>query len=114
MSRRQELRAQVADISGGMCEWPRCSRPGVELAHLRSVGMGGRKSADTLGNVMWACRDHARISDGEYGAGGRAQFVAAHDILFSGIWPTAWEATGKLAFERAEALRIHLRKTRPI
>ena len=114
VTRRQDLRAQVIDISGGTCEWPSCTVRGVELAHLHSVGAGGRKSADTLSNVMWACYDHARISDGEYGEGGRTQYLAAHDILFNGMWPVAWEELGCLAWERAEALRVHLKRTRPI
>ena len=101
---RQELRARVVDLSGGVCEFPQCGEQGSSLAHLHSIGAGGRQSADTLSNVMWACRDHARITDGEYGSGGRAQYVEAHNVLFGGMWPVGWEKTGSLAWERAEAL----------
>ena len=108
---RQALRLQVIDLSGGTCEFPQCDQRGAELAHLHSIGAGGRKSADVLENVAWFCWDHARISDGEYGEGGRPQYVGAHSVLF-GMWPTDWEQTGALAWERAEALRLRLGKTR--
>lgn len=114
MTRRQELRSRVIDISGGLCEWPKCVAAGMELAHLHSVGAGGRKSADTLSNVMWACRTHARVTDGEYGEGGRVQYVDAHNVLFGGMWPVEWESRGCLGWERAEALRLYLKRTRPI
>ena len=38
--------------------------PAVELAHIRSVGMGGKNAgADRIENVMAACAAHARITD---------------------------------------------------
>ena len=100
---RQRLRREVAELSGGRCEWPSCPEPGVELAHIRSIGMGGRPSADEIGNVLFACKDHARISDGEYGSGGEAQYVEAHRLLWeaTGVRPAGF---GKVAYWRAEAL----------
>ena len=115
---RQELRAQVIEISGGRCEWPACLEAGRELAHLHSVGAGGRKSADVLGNVAWFCRDHARISDGEYGAGGRSQYVEAHAALLTLADLNLIDGLRDgltvrgLAWRRAEALTEHLRVVR--
>ena len=34
----------------------------IELAYLDSKGHGDRRSAQTINNVMGACRRHARIS----------------------------------------------------
>lgn len=115
---RQRLRAQVMEISGGICEWPLCSGRGVELAHLHSVGAGGRDSADTLGNVAAFCWDHARISDGEFGQGGMDQYREAHRVLFGAAqWQVSWPGSpgweNSLAWERAEALRIYLQTVRP-
>ena len=95
------LREQVWERSGGWCEWPACEKPGTELAHLHSIGAGGRRSADTPSNVMLLCRDHARISDGEYGSGGRTQYEEAHETLLGADWA---EFGAGLAWERAEAL----------
>ena len=111
MTVRQDLRAQVIEISGGRCEFPDCSEAGRELAHLHSVGAGGRKSADVLGNVMFACRPHARLTDGEYHDG--AWYLEEHQKL----WVAAgWEGhvifESNLAFERAEALAEYLRVVR--
>lgn len=72
MSVRSDLRQTVIEISGGTCEYPNCRLPGTQLAHAHSIGMGGRKSADTLSNVTWLCDDHALLSDGlipSHGAG---------------------------------------------
>lgn len=86
MSKRSELRAQVEEISGRQCEHPllvdgtwflddegpalrtaptvaRCWRRMQEMAHITSIGMGGRKSADDINNVMAACNMHARSTD---------------------------------------------------
>ncbi len=101
MSRRSDLRAGVVERSGGGCEWPGCSDRGAELAHLHSIGMGGRASADTLENVAWLCRVHARLSDGERVAG--VDFVSEHLLLGVEVEPAY-----SLAWRRAEALRIHL------
>lgn len=100
---RAELRAVVVERSAGQCEWPRCEDRGAELAHLHRVGAGGRGSADTADNAMWACSDHARISDGEYGSGGAAQYRQAHLILFGDRFLDMPSHT--IAWERAEALR---------
>lgn len=95
---RSVLRTYVIGRSGGVCEWPGCGDRGAELAHLHSIGMGGRKSADEPCNVAWFCRDHARISDGEYGSGGWPQYEREHRLL--GVVVGDY-----LAYERAEALR---------
>jgi len=104
MSVRSDLRESVIERSVGVCEWPECFDPGGELAHLRSIGMGGRKSADTIDNVMWLCSDpHARLSDGEYGSGGAPEYLSEHLKLMG---PAFLEIPANLiAWERAEALR---------
>lgn len=82
--------------------------------------MGGRTAADVDSNCGAGCRDHARISDGEYGAGGREQYRQAHLDLFTvapGPYPfdglgwvsadrqfTVQSYAGALAYDRAEAL----------
>ncbi|MFH2072756.1 MAG: hypothetical protein ABIJ75_07905 [Actinomycetota bacterium] len=99
---------QLIELDGPNCVWPRCTEPAVERAHFHSKGMGGTPDGrrDSIENQGGMCHSHARISDGEYGSGGRAQYVEAHNILFGGMWPVGWEATGSLAWERAEALMI--------
>lgn len=98
MPTRSELRAQVIERSGGECEWNGCFLQGRELAHLRSIGMGGRKSADTLSNVAWLCQRHARASDGEY----RSFVEYQADLRMLGI--TDEPASAGLAFKVAEML----------
>ena len=100
---RGKLRQQAMDLSGGMCDWPQCPRPAVELAHLHSIGMGGRKSADTLSNVAVFCWNHARASDGLY----RNRDWYEEQLALIGVdWPfKAWEI--------AEALTVHIAKGRP-
>ena len=101
-------------LDGPECCWPQCHKPATERSHFHSKGAGGTPDGrrDTIENQGGMCRDHARISDGEHGSGGRAQYLAAHDILFRGMWPCAWEQLGTLAWERAEALRVHVGKAR--
>jgi len=77
------------------------------MAHLHSIGMGGRASADTIDNVMRACDAHALLTDqaipGDKGAG----------------W--YYDELAKLSIERhtvrawlvAERLREHVTKHRP-
>ena len=82
---RSLLRADVWVISGGFCEHPikperprtfasgsarfagttfiKCGMPATELAHIESIGAGGRASADCVNNVFAACDLHARSSD---------------------------------------------------
>ena len=64
MSVRSKLRADVVEISGGVCEWPGCNQPMMELAHIHGVGMGGRRSAEVLPNVAGLCRYHHDLLDG--------------------------------------------------
>lgn len=97
---RSGLRESVRVRAGDRCEWPRCPEFGDELAHGHSIGMGGRASADTLDNVFWLCWDHARISDGEFGAGGKVEYDRAHRDLLGDDYS---EGPG-LAWSRAEAL----------
>ena len=84
----------------GRCIWPHCAAPAAEVAHFHSRGAGGRISANTPSNMGLLCWDHARISDGEYGSGGREQYEQAHRDL---LGPEAITAAG-LAWARAEAL----------
>jgi len=93
--------------TGGRCQWPECEKAGAELAHLHSIGAGGRKSADTLDNVAFLCRDHARISDGEHGTGGPAQYRLAH-IQLLGAAVFEGMTLDRRGWERAEALRRHI------
>lgn len=112
MSRRSDLRAVLVDLVG-RCEWPGCQETTrLELAHLQSVGMGGRPSADRLDNVALLCHRHARYSDGLYLADGRAGYLEAHELLLGASWPLA-ELAGNLAYERARALREHVLASRP-
>lgn len=128
----KDLRTAVFEAYGPLCEWPGCSDPGKELAHLTSRGMGGSKHRDTVPNVMVACWLHARITDGE-GAGHRAlwsrrvdpveETLSMFDLVgYSerlGAKREAYRAravgnfAGSLAWHRAEALREHLERTRP-
>ena len=96
-----QLREAAFARDHNTCIWPGCWKPAVELMHLHSRGFGGRNSADTLDNVGAGCFDHARISDGEYGSGGAAQYRQAHVELFG----TLETPSHLIAFERAEALR---------
>jgi hypothetical protein len=110
MSLRSVLRCQARELAGGMCDWPSCNRPGQELAHLHSVGAGGRRSADTLGNVAFLCGPHARMSDGEQPACwpdgtpcGWPGFTQSHTALLGEGWETRIPMS-RWGFERAEAL----------
>ena len=108
-TRRAALRDAVRARAFDRCEFPACPNAGQELAHLHSVGMGGRVSADDPDNAMWACRDHARITDGEYGSGGVKQYRDAHALLgLAGVPPD------RLGWERAEALVALVRRKRRI
>jgi len=100
---RGKLRQQIFEIAGGICEYPQCRTLAVQLAHLHSIGMGGRKSADTMGNAMAACLHHALLSDGLYGS--RDWYL--QQLALIGIVPPvkAWNV--------AEALRVHIAKGRP-
>ena len=109
---RGDLHAALIDAVG-RCEWPQCGTPGdrLELAHLHSVGMGGRPSADTIDNVALLCWRHARWSDGllgnttltQYRVGVRRLVAAAGRVPTPGA-TYAWEA--------AEALRTVIHRTR--
>jgi len=108
---RPELRAQAWELSGGRCEWPRCVLPAEELAHLNSVGMGGNPdgSRETIEDVMAACYNHARMTDGLYSLGGRQAYKRDHAHLGVDL-----DATPRhmVAAVRALALRNHLAGTR--
>jgi len=100
-----ELRARALQRDG-WCRWPGCPNNATELAHLHSKGIGGRPSAQTLDNVAMMCPDHARISDGEYGSGGRAQYEREHRKLWeAAAWfVPASPPKAEWAWWRAEAL----------
>ena len=128
----RNLRIAVFEAYGPLCEWPGCSDPGTELAHLTSRGMGGSKTRDTVENVMVACWLHARITDGE-GAGNHAlwrrrvdpvdETLAMFDLSgYSNRMGAKIEVyrarkvgdfPSSLAWHRAEALREYLALTRP-
>ena len=101
--KRSELREQMMERDNWQCRWTGCHQPAAEMAHIHSIGAGGRKSADELGNVFGACRLHARLSDGEYGSGGAPEYLSEHLKLMG---PAFLEIPANLiAWERAEALR---------
>lgn len=101
--RRSSLREQVFERDGGRCIWPGCGEWATELAHFSSIGMGGRVSADSPENAGAMCYDHARISDGEYGTGGRAEYLEAHRRLLGQDFVEMPQH--RVAWERGEALR---------
>jgi len=113
--RRSALYAQLMDVTGGRCEWPGCPERADEMAHLHSIGMGGRASADELLNVAALCFEHARASDGEVPAShGARWYRAEHERLWAAV---EWDRTPnmndpQLAYERAEALRAWVHRTR--
>lgn len=81
---RGELRADVVEISAGICEWPGCKDPMKDLAHIHGIGMGGRPSADVLPNVAGLCRYHHDLLDGRTGRGLRYELG---ELL--GVWVDA-------------------------
>ena len=108
------LREEIIARSQGRCQWPQCAEPGKEIAHLHSRGMGGnREKRDVAGNLMFLCRDHARISDGEMGSGGPAQYRLAHiQLLGAGVFDGM--SLDRRGWERAEALRRYLLSRYPL
>lgn len=73
---RGELRQVVFEVAANRCEHPvlkptignnlaytECDKQATELAHIKSIGMGGRKTADTVNNTLAACPLHARSTD---------------------------------------------------
>jgi hypothetical protein len=102
MSLRSVLRCQARELAGGMCDWPQCGRPGEELAHLHSIGLGGRKSADVIENLAWLCKPHALMSDGLQ-PGGWPAYKQAHQALLGADYEER-VTPDRVAFERAEAL----------
>ena len=109
MSVRSTLHCQARELADGMCQWPSCGRPGQELAHLHSIGAGGRRSADTLSNVAWMCHAHARMSDGEWAT--RPEYVQSHTALFGEDWESR-VPPNRVAYERAVALTAHVARQR--
>lgn len=104
---RSVLRADVWEISGGFCEhpvkhpsWPitiRCNEGATELAHIRSIGMGGRRSADFVNNVFAACYLHARSSD---------DLTSDEWLVLKHVVPLDGDLLGKLAeWIRTQRLR---------
>lgn len=109
MSLRSRLRCQARELAGGMCQWPGCPRPGEELAHLHSIGAGGRPSADTLDNTAWLCAPHALMSDGKQR--NWPEFHQAHTALLGEGWEDRISMS-HWGWERAEALRRHVARSR--
>jgi len=106
---RAELRAQAFHRAGDQCEWTSCYQEADELAHLHSIGMGGRKSADSLDNVAALCEKHARFSDGDTAGHSLAEYRQAHIDLFGGRFLEI--PAHLIAYERAETLRALIGET---
>jgi hypothetical protein len=80
------------------------------MAHLHSIGAGGRPSADSIGNVAWLCDVHAAESDGLQPLGW-PHYKQSHTALFGEGWE--WRMPQNTwAFERAEALSKHVLASR--
>ena len=109
MTGRARLRCQARELAGGQCDWPTCQRPGVELAHLHSIGAGGRRSADTIANVAWLCSPHGLMSDGKQRSW--PEFKQAHTVLFGDGWEDRIPMA-QWAWHRAEALAEHVARKR--
>ena len=106
VTRRSRLRAVLWDLGAG-CEFPGCKDPATQMAHLHSIGMGGRASADTIDNVMRACDDHALLPAGGIpGHRGRRWYETELEKLLDHV-------TLNSAWAIAEALRAHIQHHRP-
>lgn len=103
--RAGELRNKVFERAHGYCEWPTCTEPAEELAHLHSKGMGGNRNANRLDNAIAACWLHARFTDGHHPASHDATVRMFGDIGYE------WEWSGSLAWHRAEALKRWIGET---
>lgn len=99
-----ELHAHIWDRDHGACIWPHCGQPAREIMHFHSRGMGGTPDGrrDDPSNMGLGCYDHARISDGQIGTGGRAQYRRAHLDLLGQDYIEMPD--NRIAYERAEAL----------
>ena len=107
-SARGVLRCQARELAGGMCEW--CGEhPGTSLCHIHSIGMGGRKSADTIENVFWGCEACGLASDGKQRSW--PEFHRLHTILLGEGWEQRIPMS-RWAYERAEALVEHVKARR--
>ena len=105
---RAVIRQMVVDRSEGRCDWPSHYHAGDELAHLHSIGLGGNPSGDrdAWNNVAFLCTDAARVSDGERGSGGAAQYREFHVQLFGPRFLVM--VPSFVGWERAEALKRHI------
>ena len=83
---------------GYRCQWPQCVLGAEELAHAHSIGVGGRKSADTEDNCLALCWAHSRMSDGLKVLGW--DYGEEHRRLLGESWDG-----DRLGWRRAEALR---------
>jgi len=109
MSLRSVLRAQARELAQDRCDWPDCQNAGAELAHIHSIGAGGRRSADTIENVAWMCHQHARMTDGIQSDW--PSFKQSHTALFGDGWE--WRIPmDRWGWERAEALTALIAKRR--
>ena len=74
MSEQSDLRQLRGEVDGWKCRWGTCElkldpyRNPLEMAHLQGRGMGGRKSANEIDNVVMLCRHHHQILDGDLSA----------------------------------------------
>ena len=67
--RRTALRLQLEEYQGRLCAMPCCSTNWVvdgHMAHIRAIGMGGRRSADHIDNVVGLCVYHHDVFDGRH------------------------------------------------
>jgi hypothetical protein len=62
----QAVKRRVLALDGHHCRWPHCEVPpsaywgGLECAHFRASGMGGRPSMGTEQNLIAMCETHHR------------------------------------------------------
>lgn len=90
-----DLRRFVEQRSRMACEWPGCSLPGEEMAHIFGKGSGGRRSANHPDNVALLCKHHHDVLDGRR----RIDATSALDLVdtlpylvhgcqwYCGLWP---------------------------
>lgn len=108
--KRRDLRALIFAQALNRCEWPTCLQPATELAHIKSVGMGGSRKRDTISNVFAACPSHARVSDGLPPPGEGLEGYRRELALV--LYPAPKPGTAHLAKHVHEALTAHLRRAR--
>lgn len=67
--RRAALRLTLEEYQGRLCAMPGCMTNWVDdghMAHIKAIGMGGRRSADHIDNVVGLCVYHHDVYDGRH------------------------------------------------